>query len=238
MRKGVERKMKDRICVITALIVALTIVSTTVAPSRAFVYPEDPEDNYFELFGPRIDELLIKKYNGLDAEMTALQNGEIDITDSSLTKKWVDNFTLDPNIGMSKYGGEHGYYTINFNHNNNTYLGNPEDPAYPNPMYPNPMSELALRQACSYLIDRVTLCAGPGEGLYEPIYTPIPAYMVYWKHPEIRLNGTLENLTYPYCVATAASVLDAGGFPMGSDGWRYWDLNRNGVTEGGESLHP
>ncbi len=225
--------MKDRIFVITALIVALMLVSTTVAPSRAFVYPEDPEDNYFELFGPRIDELLIKKYNGLDAEMTALQNGEIDITDSSLTKKWVDNFTSDPNIGMSKYGGEAGYYTINFNHNNNTYLGNPEDPAYPNLVYPNPASIPEFRQACSHLVDRDTLCSGPGQGMYEPIFTPIPAYMTYWIHPNISYTGSLSVLTYPPSVAVAAAKLDAGGFHLGgAGGKRYWDKNDNNVYDG------
>jgi ABC-type transport system substrate-binding protein len=228
--------MRDKIIVLTSLLASLVLICVLVSPSIAFVYPDGSQDNKFESFGPRVDKVVIKKYAGSDAELQALQNGEIDITDSSLTKTWVDNFTSDPNIGMLKYGGEACYYTINFNHNNNTYLGNPEDPVYPNPVYPNPMSEVALRQACSCLIDRVTLCAGPAEGLYEPIYTPIPAYMVYWKHPEIRLNGTLENLTYPYSVASAASVLDAGGFPLGSDGWRYWDMNRNGVKDAGEDF--
>jgi ABC-type transport system substrate-binding protein len=228
--------MKDRIIVITALIVALTIVSTTVAPARAFVYPSDPEDNYFELFGPRIDELLIKKYNGLDAEMTALQNGEIDITDSSLTKTWVDNFTSDPNIGMLKYGGEAGYYTINFNHNNNTHLGNPEDPAYPNPVYPNPTSMASLRQALAHMIDREALCNGAGQGLYESIYTPIAAYMTYWIHPDIKPGGTFENLTYPPSIASAEAILNAGGFPMGLDGWRYWDMDEDGEKDEGEDF--
>src|SRR4030042_1184939 len=236
MRKGVERKMKDRICVITALILALIMVSTTVAPSGAFVYPEDPEDNYFELFGPRIDELLIKKYNGLDAEMTALQNGEIDITDSSLTKKWVDNFTSDPDIGMLKYGGEAGYYTINFNHNNNTYLGNPEDPAYPNPVYPNPTSMASLRHALAHMIDREALCNGAGQGLYESIYTPIAAYMTYWIHPDIKPGDTFENLTYPSSIASAEAILNAGGFPIGLDGWRYWDMDEDDEKDAEEDF--
>ena len=228
--------MKDRIIVITALIVALIMVSTAVAPSRAFVYPEGSEDNYFELFGPRIDELLIKKYNGLDAEMTALQNGEIDITDSSLTKTWVDNFTSDPNIGMLKYGGEAGYYTINFNHNNNTHLGNPEDPAYPNPVYPNPTSMASLRQALAHMIDREALCSGAGQGLYESIYTPIAAYMTYWIHPDIKPGGTFENLTYPPSIASAEAILDSGGFPIGLDGQRYWDMDEDGEKDAGEDF--
>ena len=229
--------MRDKIIVLTSLLASLVLICVLVSPSIAFVYPDGSQDNKFESFGPRVDKVVIKKYAGLDAELQALQNGEIDITDMVVTKPWLDTLSTDPNIRVLSYGGENIFYTINFNHNNNTYLGNPEDPVYPNPMYPNPMSEVALRQACSYLIDRVTLCTGSGEGLYEPIYTPIPAYMVYWKHPEIRLNGTLENLTYPYSVASAASVLDAGGFPLGSDGWRYWDMNRNGVKDAGEDFN-
>src|SRR4030043_1046496 len=135
--------MQDK-TVVSAVFLAALIALSSIVASFAFICPDGSEDGNFEIFGPRIDKLLIKKYSSFDAEMQGLQNGEIDITDLSLTKTWVDSFTLDPNIGMSKYGGEHGYYTINFNHNNNTYLGNPEDPAYPNPMYPNPMSELAL----------------------------------------------------------------------------------------------
>jgi len=224
--------MRDKETVLCFLLIVLIALSTTTT-SFAFLHPDGSEDGNFEIFGPRIDKLVIRKYANLDAEMTALQNGEIDITDSPLTKTWVDSLTLDPNIGILKNGGEQRYYTINFNHNNNTHLGNPEDPAYPNPVYPNPASIPEFRQACSHLVDRDTLWSGPGQGMYEPIFTPIPAYMTYWIHPNISYTGSLSVLTYPPSVADAATKLDAGGFHLGgAGGKRYWDRNGNDVYDG------
>lgn len=229
--------MQDKKAVLCLALNTLIILSAITAIS-AFIHPDGSEDNYFETFGPRMDKLIIKKYADLDAEMTALQNGEIDITDYSVNAEWANNLASDPNVGLADYGGEAGYYTINFNQNNNTYLGNPPDPAFPNPVYPNPMSELALRQACAYFINRTALTEDVGQGLYDPIYTPIPPYMTYWIHPEIRPGGTLENLTYPFdsTYTTAAALLDNGGLPMGPDGWRYWDMNRNGIKDSGEDF--
>jgi ABC-type transport system substrate-binding protein len=227
--------MQDKRVVSAVLLTALIAISSTPA-AFAFIYSDGSEDDNFEIFGPRIDKLIVRKYASLDAEMAALQNGEIDVTDSPLTKTWVDTLATDSKIRLASYDGDNGYYTINFNHNNNTYLGNPPDPAFPNPVYPNPMSEVALRQACAHLINRTALVAGPGQGLYEPVYTPMPAYMNFWKHPEINLGGGLENLTYPQNLTGAAKILEQGGFPMGPDDWRYWDMNRNGVKDSGEEF--
>jgi len=176
--------------------------------------------------------------------MTALQAGEIDIADWALTQPWLDTLAADPNIRVSDYDGEVGYFTFSFNHNNNLYLGNPPDPTYPNPENPNPegnenpTSNVYFRQAMSHLVDRVYLTAGPGAGLFEPIFTPMPAYMDTWIHPDIKPGGTLEALTYPPSNASAAAILDANGFPMtgSGDGYRYWDRNSNGVEDPGEDI--
>ncbi len=236
--------MRDKTLVAATLLIAVSMLSIFTAATSAFVYPDGSQDNSFEIFGPRIDKILVKMYGSLDAEMLALQNGEIDITDSPLTMPWINTFASDPNIRTMGYGGEAGYYTMNFNHNNNPYLGNPEDPMYPNPVYPNPCSVMSLRQAFSYFVDRVALCAGPGEGLYDPIFTPIPAYMAYWIHPEIRYGGTLDALTYnpntavPDPITVAADLLTAGGFKMGGPGGRrYWDKNSNDVYDAGEEFN-
>ncbi len=231
--------MQDRTLVLTALLASLILLSISVSPSIAFVYPDGSKDNKFEPFGPRVDKVIIKKYADFSTEMQALQNGEIDLTDKCLDRTWIDTFKTDPNVTMSTHGGERGYYTMNFNNNDGEYLGNPEDPQYPNPVYPNPMSELAMRQACASFVDRVTLCSGQNEDMYEPIFTPIPAYMTYWIHPDIKPGGTLENLTYPFdpTYSVPAALLEDGGFLMGPDGWRYWDRNTNGVYDVGEGLN-
>ncbi len=225
--------MQDKKIVLSTILVALMMLSMAVAPSMAFVYPDGSQDDLFEIYGPHIDKILVKKYAGLDPEMQALQAGEIDFTDWALTKTWVDTFAADPDVRVLGYGGEVGYYIVNFNHNNNPNLGNPEDPAYPNPRYPNPASVVSLRQALTHMVDRVALSAGPGEGLYDPIFTPIPAYMVYWIHPEIKYGGALEAITYPYSISDAAAKLTADGFLMGGPGGkRYWDRNDNAVYDG------
>jgi len=229
--------MRDRIFVITSLLVAALMLSMTIAPSLAFVYPDGSQDMLFENYGPRIDQILVKKYSELNAEMAALQNGEIDITDWALDKSWIDTFATDPDVAVLAYGGEAGYYTMNFNNNPNQYLALPQDPAYPNPVYPNPMAVKEFRQACSHLVDRATLVSGPGQGLYEAIYTPIPAYMAYFVHPEISYTGLLSALAYPPSIAAAAAKLDAGGFHLGgAGGKRYWDKNDNNVYDAGEDF--
>lgn len=229
--------MRDKIVVLVTLLVGLLLVGMPIGAVMAWYYPDKPEDTLFETWGPRIDRILIKKYDGVDAMLTALQGGEIDITDWPLTKTWMDIFANDPNIVIMGYGGEAGYYTINFNHNPNQYLGNPPNETYPNPVYPNPTSELALRQALSHCVDRVYLAGVIGEGLYDPIFTPVPAYMTGWIHPDIRYGGALEDLAYPPSIGRAAEILDAGGFPLKPDGSsRYWDRNRNGQYDDGEDF--
>lgn len=232
--------MRDKTLVTVSTIVALLMLSMAVTSSLAFVYPNGTTDNLFELNGPHIDQILIKKYASYGAEMLGLQIGEIDITDWALTKTDIDNFVAHPEYGVNilGYGGGAGYYTFNFNVNNNTYLGNPQDPAYPNPINPNPTSDVSFRQAMSYLVDRVALCAG---GLYTPIFTPIPASMPYWIHPDIRYHpGALAPLAYPPSVAAAAATLAAGHFLLivgQNGGKRFWDINDNGAYDAGEDVN-
>lgn len=130
--------MKDKTLILTSLLIVALILPMSITPSLAFVYPDGSQDNNFDAFGPHIDRLLIRKYSGSDAEMTALQAGEIDIADWPLTQPWLATLAADPNIRVSDCDGNTGYFTFSFNLNNNPYLGNPLDPAYLNPENPNP----------------------------------------------------------------------------------------------------
>jgi ABC-type oligopeptide transport system substrate-binding subunit len=224
--------MKDKTLVISSLLVAALMLSMTVAPSMAFIYPDGSQDNYFENYGPRMDQILVKKYASLQSEIDALKAGEIDFTDWALEKAMIDDLSTDPNIAIVGYGGEVGYYTMNYNNNPNQYLGNPPNSLYPNPKYGNNPTEVKeFRQACSYLLDRPAICTGPGQGMYEPIFTPIPAYMTYWIHPDISYTGSLSALAYPPSVTDAEAALDAGGFHL-NGAVRYWDKNDNNVYDG------
>ena len=218
----------------------ILIILPSINSSLAFIRPDGSEDSYFEIFGPRIDKLVVEKYANLDAEMTALQNGEIDITDWPLNATWMNTLASDPNIGIAYYGGEAGYYSLNFNNNDNTYLGNPPNPSAPNPVYPNPMSSGIFRQCVSTSINNTYLCQVLAGGLYEPIYTPIPAYMTYWIHSDIKPGGLLENLTCPYdgpTFANSNAKLTANDFPVNSGtGYRYWDRNHDGIEQTDEHI--
>lgn len=227
--------MQDRSIVVTAFLIALMMVSFGLNPALAFYHPTTGiEDGKFEIFGPRVDRILIKMYGSLEAEIAALQAGEIDITDWPLTRPLIDTLSADPNVSIAKYGGEAGYYTLNFNNNNNQFLGNPPNPLSPNPVYPNPMSDVAFRQAVSMSIDNAYLTAVLAQGLYDPIYVPLPSYMAFWTHPDIKPGGALEALTYPYDgpdFPNANALLDTN-FPINpSTGFRYWDRNHDGVEQ-------
>jgi ABC-type transport system substrate-binding protein len=155
--------MKDKTIVIISLLIASLMLS--IAPAFAFYHPSTGlEDNMFENFGPRIDRILVKMYGTLDAEIAALQAGEIDITDWPLTKTMITTLSADPNVVVLGYGGEAGEYEINFNNNNNQYLGNPPNPAAPNPVYQNPGSSIPFRQAVSTSINNTFLCTVLAEG--------------------------------------------------------------------------
>ena len=75
-------------------------------------HPEKPVANIsphgaHELFGPRLDRLLIKMYATENAEFTALELGDIDIIDSpltNLTTDWITQWSSDPNIVLSFHG--------------------------------------------------------------------------------------------------------------------------------------
>jgi len=297
----------------------------------AFEYgnPEKHDDTKFETFGPRCDNLLIQLYASETAEWAALNAGEIDVTDWPLDAEHYTAYNTAPlnaTIRSLSYGPEFGLFLFDLNMNNNEFLGNPPDEAYPNPVYPNPMSCECLREAIAYLSDRsYVINEVIGEGFAFPVYTPMSPASGFYVHPEIRPGGALEDLCYLYDLEKAQAALfgdpveictsptylnqtciniekgpaivhvfsgivrnkntnalltvsinytlstgttlclesDAmihvytgkarfnsggcggcyccpdctcGGFPMGEDGWRYWDMNGNCVQDEGEEF--
>ncbi len=231
----------------SALIFLLSTLSTFCTETLMHRYGTS-EGVRFEKFGPRADRLLIKLYADDSAEWDALARGEIDMSDWSLSRTYYDLFTsnaTNPDTGLPynetintvNYGGDFTLYTLDMNNNPNEYLGTPPDPEYPNPVYPNPCSEVSMRQAISYLLDRSSLDTIIGKDLYEPVYTVVPPCEGGFSHPQMKPGGTYENLTYPYSRVAAEALLDAGGFPVNaSTGWRFWDRNEDQVEQSDEYL--
>lgn len=301
--------------------ISMLIVFAMLFPMvSAFEYGNwiHPDDTSFETFGPRCDNLLIQMYATTDAEWDALEADQFDVTDWPLTaERYIRYSTLPYNesIKVISYGPEFGLFLFDLNNNNNEFLGNPPDPAYPNPNYPNPMSVVDLRKAIAYLSDRTYVINEViGEGYAFPVYTPMSPASGFYVHPEIRPGGALEDLCYLYnleaaqvalfgslvnisyyktyingtCInleaacdvhVSSGTVRVAGTgalltvcttyslskgtmlklesdatihvvngkarfsttcslnkFPMGDDGWRYWDKNGNGVKDAGEDM--
>jgi len=91
MRTG-TLELQYKALVASLFLASALVLSMIAVPALAFIYPK-PQPDFYEAFGPRIDKLIIEKYSGLDAEMQALSQGKIDITDSELPKNWIDPFS-------------------------------------------------------------------------------------------------------------------------------------------------
>ena len=239
--------------ILSCSVVILMLFSLLWFPVFAWEYPDGSSDAKFEAFGPRADSLLIKLYSDEALEWgTGLEGGEIDLTDTRLDREHYDKYSSAPwnsTLKVCGYGVEYGLYVFDLNNNNNTYLGNPPDPAYANPVYPNPMGYTTaesgiihdngypLRHAIAHLVNRTKITEYAGTEVTTPIYTPVPPCFGEYTHPEIDPNGTRVDLTHPYDPSEAATILnEASVFPIGPDGWRYWDRNRNGWKDEGEEL--
>jgi ABC-type transport system substrate-binding protein len=211
-----ERKMNKKPIF---AILAIAMMTMMLIPAQAFIFPDCHSDPSFEMFGPRAEVLLIHLYADDTAEFTAMSKGQIDMCDWPLSKTVYTQYSSYPynqTIKIVNYGAEYGLYIIDMNCNNNTYMGNPPDPLNGNnPMvtatHGNWMSDVSLRRAIDYLINRPALIANPsiGAGFGYPLYTTIPPplgkYLLditttnaTWAYTYSRLlaNETLENDTY------------------------------------------
>ncbi|MEM2954002.1 MAG: ABC transporter substrate-binding protein, partial [Candidatus Bathyarchaeia archaeon] len=205
------------------LLVALMILSVSVVPAFAWTYPDCTEDEKYELFGPRADRYYIYLYADEESEWSALEAHQIDLGDWPLTKDKVLLYSQPPYsdyIKLHNYGAEYGFRVIDLNNNPNPYLGNPQDPAYPNPVYPNPMGVSSFRHAIAHLVDRTFIIQQFWGGLAVPMYTELVPSQA-GVHPEIRPGGLLEDLTHPYNPNEAANILTDDGFvDTDGNGWR------------------
>lgn len=233
--------------------VTLLVLMALAVPVNAWIYhdtPPRPEDEIYELFGPRLDMIFIDMYASEDLMWEALKAGVIDNTDWPLSKTWYAEFTKPEYAGKVRVayaGGEAGFYTLDFNWNNNTLLGNPpgkgNPPNAPNPVYPNfmhgddPQVGLAIRRAIALVFNRTKFVDIFLGAMGDLIYTPVPTYMSTYVHPEIRPGGSLETFAYIYNRTKAIEILDNSLFKLDpSTGKRYLDRNRNGNKDPGEDV--
>jgi hypothetical protein len=178
----------------------------------------------------------MKMYGGEDAMWTALQLGEIDITDWPLTTTWRNTFSTDTDVVVVSAGGEAGFYTVDFNYNPEPRMGNPpgSPPNRPNPVYDQvnlipPISNNAyFRLGVGHLFDRATFSAFLGAA-GVPILSPVPSCMGGYIWPG------LTGYTYNRNDAEAQFALGKIKQDTTTNPWtRYWDRNDNDVVDAGE----
>ena len=230
-------------------ILGILMLTLLVTPSFAWFYNEyptpTPSDFDYELFGPRVDRLLIKLYSAAEGEWEALKNDELDITDWPLTQTYYNQFIAAPPTGYAdtvnvvSVGGEFGIRCLDMNQNNNPYLDEPQNPAFPNPVANkddvdpkndwNPMSDLNMRKAVLSCMDRSYYVSNIiGAGFAIEHWAPLPpATGLQYYQPTF--------LMYPYNLTKAAEYLAAGNFKLnGGTGYIYWDRDSDNVEDADE----
>ena len=208
-------------------LLSIAMLFLASAPSFAWVYPDCTEDLKFERFGPRVDRVVIRMYATEAIAFTNFENGQFDMTDWAATRYFLDRWSAPPyneTIKIIPYpypGSERGYYILDMNNYPEPLLID----SSPNPAYPVPTSVSSFRHAIAHCINRPVIVANNTLGLSIPMYTLICPYMSYWKHPEIRPGGLLEDLTHPYNVTLAAEILTADHFIYNASeyAYRFWD---------------
>jgi hypothetical protein len=211
----------------------LGILAVTIFPTYGWVIPPNPagEDNY-ELYGPHVAGVIFRVYPDTTSEWTDMQLHDLDIEDWSLDPAWNATFgAVGGPWTEANYGGEAGYYL--FDVNNNATMAATDS----GPFLPNPTSDFFMREALAYAANRSDIVAL--DSTAAPIYTPVPTYMAGYINADLAPGQPGEQYTYGGYTgdtAQAITILDNHYFPIGGDGWRYWDRNHNGVKDAGEDM--
>jgi peptide/nickel transport system substrate-binding protein len=151
------------------------------------------QEDVFETYGPRIDEIIIKIYFEPEPEYLALAKGEIDVIDWPLSAEKVEEFKVDPNIVLESYA-EFGMFE--FDLNNRRW----------------PMSEVDFRRALAHLVDKDKIVTEIVKGYGVALPSPVPPIYGEFSNPYVKV--------YEYDPEEAKRLLDEAGFTVGPDGWR------------------
>ena len=129
------------------LVLAFNLIP--VVPVAAWHHPCSTDDKYFEMFGPRVDELLIKIYNDYPPEFEGFLAKEIDVMDWPLLySDWEHLEAIDPDHEQYSTAFYTEFVMFEFDINN----GKQWLPGMP--YTATPTCETKVRKALAHLVDK------------------------------------------------------------------------------------
>lgn len=142
--------------------------------------------------GPQADELYFIIITDNEAQLRALQLGEVHVYPGLVTPETIDTLVADPNIELTFDLGFHMFYTaLN--------------------MRKSPLDDVVVRQALAHLVDRDRIINTLFSGYMLPLEAVVPPSSPF--HYE-------DSKHYEYSPRKAADMLDAAGYVMGPRGIR------------------
>jgi len=210
--KEEEKVRRKSVYSIFAITLILLLPMFFAPHATAWIYPDGFEDERFERFGPRVDNLLIK----MPTDFTLLETDEIDIIEWPLPQELIDKWSKPPyneTIALAKYS-ETGMYELDIN-NNETI------PTYPN--WRSPTSYPEFRHAIAHLVNRTRIITEILKGSGVLLTMPVFPWLEKWFNPEA--DG------HPYDPLEAAAILDAAGFVQGSTPNPHYNSSKPGSTQ-------
>ena len=167
--------------------------------------------------------LEIRFYENSNEAFTALELGEVDIMQWSLTHEQYQDAVSNPTLILAGVA-ENGMFEFDFN-NNCTIADFPS--------VRSPMNELTFRKALAHMVDKDSIINEILEGFGERIDAPIPAPQRGWANESV----IGENYPYPYNLTRAAELLDIYFADTDEDGTRNYPVGWMG-REDGRNLDP
>jgi peptide/nickel transport system substrate-binding protein len=177
--------MRGRI--LSAVLIAALIVVQTV--SSPLAQTQSTFDKY-ELQGPRVDGIDISIFKTVEAEVLALQKGDIDMIDWSLPAEKLSEMRANPKLSVMSFP-DYGIVYLAVN------------------MRRPPLNDVKFRQALLYLIDRDRIVS---EGL-KGLGNVLPAGLVGPAYGDWQNKKIAE---YSFDPAKAGQILNSAGYRLDS----------------------
>jgi peptide/nickel transport system substrate-binding protein len=152
--------------------------------------------NYWDKGKPYLDRVIFRILPNPDAHATALETGEIHLTEDVVPIHEIARLTTSGRILLDSTD----YPCISRSSGLEFNLDRPA------------LADVRVRQAIAHAIDREFIIRNIWQGYAKPAISPIPGNQISFFTPDVPL--------YPYDLKKAAALLDQAGLKPGQDGVR------------------